>query len=53
VRVEWLDRLPTSIDGVVVMNEDWMIALAIARRRGACERGVVAVGISWMSPNAR
>lgn len=44
VRVEWLDRLPASIDGVVVMNEvlDAIAPCVIARRRGAwLERGVV------------
>jgi SAM-dependent MidA family methyltransferase len=44
VRVEWLDRLPASIDGVVVMNEvlDAIAPRVIARRGGAWfERGVV------------
>jgi SAM-dependent MidA family methyltransferase len=44
VHVEWLDRLPASIDGVVVMNEvlDAIAPCVIARRRGAwLERGVV------------
>jgi len=47
VRVEWLDRLPASIDGVVVMNEvlDAIAPRVIARRRGAwLERGVVSAG---------
>jgi SAM-dependent MidA family methyltransferase len=44
VHVEWLDLLPASIDGVVVMNEvlDAIAPSVIARRRGAwLERGVV------------
>jgi len=47
VRVEWLDRLPTTIDGVVVMNEvlDAVAPRVIARRSGAwMERGVVSMG---------
>ena len=43
-RVEWLDRLPSSIDGVVVMNEVLdAIAPALVARRGDAwyERGVV------------
>ena len=46
VRVEWLDRLPTSIDGVVLMNEvlDAIAPRVIARRSGKwLERGVVWV----------
>jgi SAM-dependent MidA family methyltransferase len=42
-RVEWLDRLPAAIDGVVVMNEvlDAIAPRLIARRGGAwLERGV-------------
>lgn len=43
-RVEWLDRLPASIDGVVVMNEvlDAIAPRLLARRRGRwLERGVI------------
>jgi SAM-dependent MidA family methyltransferase len=42
-RVEWLDRLPPAIDGVVVLNEvlDAIAPHVIARRGGAwLERGV-------------
>ena len=42
-RVEWLDRLPATIEGVVVMNEvlDAVPPRVIARRDGAWfERGV-------------
>jgi SAM-dependent MidA family methyltransferase len=44
VHVEWLDRLPARIDGVVVMNEvlDAVAPHVVARRDGAWrERGVV------------
>ena len=44
VAVEWLDRLPTTIEGVVVMNEvlDAVAPRVLARRGGAWfERGVV------------
>ena len=44
VDVEWLDRLPATIEGVVVMNEvlDAVAPRVIARRDGAgCERDVV------------
>ena len=43
-RVEWLERLPDSIDGVVVMNEvlDAIAPRVVARRGGAwLERGVI------------
>jgi SAM-dependent MidA family methyltransferase len=42
-RVEWIDRLPAAIDGVVVMNEvlDAIAPRLVARRGGAWyERGV-------------
>lgn len=42
-RVEWLDRLPSAIDGVVVMNEvlDAIAPRLVARKHGAWfERGV-------------
>jgi len=45
VRIEWLDRLPPSIDGVLLMNEvlDAIAPCVIARRHGEWfERGVIA-----------
>ena len=44
VEIDWLDRLPSTIDGVVVMNEvlDAVPPHVVARRNGAwLERGVV------------
>jgi SAM-dependent MidA family methyltransferase len=51
-RVEWLDRLPAAIDGVVMMNEvlDAIAPRLIARRSGRWfERGVVSNGdtLAW------
>ena len=46
-RVEWLDRLPQAIEGVVVMNEvlDAVAPRVVARHGGAwCERGVAWKG---------
>ena len=46
-RVEWLDRLPAAIDGVVVMNEvlDAVAPHLVARRGGEWfERGVTWMG---------
>jgi SAM-dependent MidA family methyltransferase len=44
-RVEWLDRLPESIDGVVVMNEvlDAVAPRVVARRSGAW----LELGVTW------
>jgi len=44
-RVEWLDRLPDSIDGVVVMNEvlDAIAPRVVARRGGAW----LELGVTW------
>ena len=47
VRVEWLDRLPSTIDGAVVMNEvlDAIAPRLVARRNGEwLERGVTWTG---------
>ena len=51
-RVEWIDRLPDAIDGVVVMNEvlDAIAPRLVARRGGAWfERGVTLVdgALAW------
>ncbi|HET8875678.1 MAG TPA: SAM-dependent methyltransferase [Casimicrobiaceae bacterium] len=51
-RVEWIDRLPDAIDGVVVMNEvlDAIAPRLVARRDGAWfERGVTLVddALAW------
>jgi SAM-dependent MidA family methyltransferase len=51
-RVEWIDRLPDAIDGVVVMNEvlDAIAPRLVTRRDGAwLERGVTLVGgaLAW------
>ena len=51
-RVEWIDRLPDAIDGVVVMNEvlDAIAPRLVARREGAWfERGVTLVdgAVAW------
>ena len=51
-RVEWIDRLPDAIDGVVVMNEvlDAIAPRLVARRDGAWfERGVALAddALAW------
>lgn len=49
-RIEWIDRLPAAIDGVVVMNEvlDAVAPRLVARRDGAwLEHGVAWTGTAF------